>query len=528
MMLKLVRNPAEAVYKEQINKDYQGNPYIEALEPPFSIDYIRKNVTRLPNFHEDMRQLEPFYRREYAENLENDFFLPMPNVITLEQDICQLIRAGYKRRNPVSAEYKQFVRKFLEEDPDTLNHLSTLDLLSPGVKSSAPNCRALISIGGMGKSVALNNVLGLYSQVISHTVYKGIPFPRKQVVYIKIDCPPEGSLKTLCNDFFMQMDELMGSNYYPQYKRDVNQSTLISNMKRVALNSGLGLLVIDELDRLTHSPKKSKELTDFIIRLINNIGIPVLIAGTPVCLPLFIEQFAMESRIVHIGELSWINYSFNDKKWKFFVKHLWRYQWTSVETPLNEELEKIFYSLCLGIPRIAVKLFMQTQTTLIGLPNESITPEVLEMVAQTYLSTVTKLLKDIQNYYKLSDRQKANLAVTIDLPIDFINRESLIKPKSIPKTGTKKPNTIKEQVYEQVKQFYSEVAAKMCIEEFGFLFNLEDESDIKLELPRILQRAAEIDLQQTEKNEEGSQPQGRTKQNKSASKLHEDLKNNIE
>ena len=47
----------------------------------------------------------------------------------------------------------------------------------------------IIGTSGIGKSRSISRLLSIYPQVNHHTEYKNLPFIRKQVVYLKIDCP---------------------------------------------------------------------------------------------------------------------------------------------------------------------------------------------------------------------------------------------------------------------------------------------------------------------------------------------------
>ncbi|MEI2614896.1 MAG: ATP-binding protein [Methylotenera sp.] len=56
---------------------------------------------------------------------------------------------------------------------------------------------SLIGCSGSGKSTTLNRILATYPQVIFHEKYNFT-----QIVYLKLDCPHDGSLKNLCYHFF--------------------------------------------------------------------------------------------------------------------------------------------------------------------------------------------------------------------------------------------------------------------------------------------------------------------------------------
>ena len=63
----------------------------------------------------------------------------------------------------------------------------------------------IIGTSGIGKSRSISRLLSIYPQVNHHTEYKNLPFIRKQVVYLKIDCPHDGTLKGLIERFLKSL-----------------------------------------------------------------------------------------------------------------------------------------------------------------------------------------------------------------------------------------------------------------------------------------------------------------------------------
>lgn len=61
-----------------------------------------------------------------------------------------------------------------------------------------------MGFSGIGKSSVVERILSLYPQVLLHKS----PVNRLQVVWIKLNCPHDGSLKTLCMDFFTKVDNI--------------------------------------------------------------------------------------------------------------------------------------------------------------------------------------------------------------------------------------------------------------------------------------------------------------------------------
>ena len=69
----------------------------------------------------------------------------------------------------------------------------------------------------MGKSTAVEEILQLYPQVINHSHYHAQDLTLRQIVWLKLDCPFDGSIKGLCLNFFQALDDLLQTDYYQNY-----------------------------------------------------------------------------------------------------------------------------------------------------------------------------------------------------------------------------------------------------------------------------------------------------------------------
>ncbi|MFX6322764.1 ATP-binding protein, partial [Acinetobacter baumannii] len=93
-----------------------------------------------------------------------------------------------------------------------------------------------------GKTTTLNRILKNYKQKIYHPEHNFT-----QLVYLKIDCPYNGSLKSLYLNFFSAVDRALGTNYEQQYtQKRHNEQKLLQLMGHIAHLHAIGLLVIDE------------------------------------------------------------------------------------------------------------------------------------------------------------------------------------------------------------------------------------------------------------------------------------------
>ena len=108
-----------------------------------------------------------------------------------------------------------------------------------------------------------------------------------QLVWLKLECPADGSVKGLCLNFFQAVDDILETQYYEIYggrgRRTVNE--MMPYVALVASNVHLGVLVIDEIQCLTKLNVGGYEkILDFFVQLINTIGLPVVLVGTAITL----------------------------------------------------------------------------------------------------------------------------------------------------------------------------------------------------------------------------------------------------
>lgn len=193
----------KAFYKKQLSSEYDNNPFIEALPPLFDEDDVWERFKITPRISSQDKLTEANIRYHILKRVKN-FIQPLPIHFEVERRLSTLIRRGYLARNPLDKlflerirvlhelrEEKELAHKYIDE---RLNYIrSTADSLS------------IIGISGIGKTTAIERLLLMYPQVIKHEMYAEHPFNRTQIVWLKIDCPYDGSLSTLCKSFLKRL-----------------------------------------------------------------------------------------------------------------------------------------------------------------------------------------------------------------------------------------------------------------------------------------------------------------------------------
>lgn len=404
----------EAEYLNPMLDDYRDNPLIEALPPIWDEKTVVQKLASRPLYKSSERELPVHLRMHCVQRVSRDFFQPLSKHLELEQSLSRLIRDGYVGRNPLTPNYAFRARK------------DTYELLIKGATSGYPvntptsSGFALVGISGIGKSSTLLRILQMYPQVVVHHRYKGKDLPLYQIVWLKMDCPHDGSIRGLCLNFLIAVDSLVGTKYY---KKNATKTTdeLLPIMAQAAAVHCLGVLVIDEIQNLQEAKDdRASQMLNFFVQLVNTIGLPVVVVGTYKAMPVLNGEFRNARRSSGQGDATWHHLK-KDEEWDWLLQGLWKYQWTNQKAELTEEFIDVMYDESQGITDIAIKLFMLTQWRALDKGIDEISPSLIRSVAKDRLSLVRPALEALRSGKKEKIQKYGDIysGVTID---DYLQR----------------------------------------------------------------------------------------------------------
>lgn len=223
--------------------------------------------------------------------------------------------------------------------------------------------------------------------------------------------PFDGSVKGLCIDFFNKIDQLMGTNYYSKvgsYNRSVDY--MLTLIAQVVRSTGLGLLVIDEIQHLCEARGFGDEkMLNFFVTLVNTAGVPVVLIGNPKAMSILQSEFRQARRGSGQGDMIWDRLGQNDD-YELLLNALWQYQWTRKVSPLTENIKNVLYEESQGVIDIVVKLMVMSQTVAITTGIEKVTESLISQVAKEHFKLVRPMLlalksgnmKEIAKYSDIS------------------------------------------------------------------------------------------------------------------------------
>ncbi|MGN4437702.1 ATP-binding protein [Bacillus cereus group sp. MYBK69-1] len=450
----------EANYKEQVLSEYDNNPFIEALPPIFDEDDVLERFMVTPRITEQDKQSGTNIRYHVLKRVKN-FIQPLPIHFEVERRLSTLIRRGYLARNPLDKTFLERIRLLHQLREDEKEAHKYIDERLNYIRSTADSL-SIIGISGIGKTTAIERLLLLYPQVIKHETYKAQPFNRTQIVWLKIDCPYDGSLSTMCKGFFKAIDDLLGTRYLEKYGY-LNRvtSTMLLHMTSLASMYGIGVLVIDEIQHLLHSKNDQEEMLNFFVTLSNTVGIPTVLIGTSKAQQLFKGNFRQARRAASDGAIIWDRMAEDSEEWEFFLETLWELQCLKTRSELTKEIKQVFYEECQGITSVAVNLFILAQERALFdevNEDETITSRVLKKTAKEDMKVIQPMLKairknDLKAMYKYED-------IMINLDDLMINHKQNTEYEGKIKAAMKeRQNTLQYKRQDTIESLSVEVAS---------------------------------------------------------------------
>lgn len=372
--------------------EYGENPFVAALGPPRSVRDMMPFLERRPPIAEAERRL-PAHLRRHCVMRVFDLVHPRSCQLELFERIDMVIRQGYKGRNPAKGHHLAAIL-----DAAVRREVGSVDLPSVhGVVSSALSF-ALLGHPGMGKSLTLEIVLDAYPRKVVHQF---LPHAHVvQVPWVKVDMPD--TRKQFCVAVIRALGERVGkrAEYEALYCSDkAPPATMLIRVQTVAQIHALGVLVVDELQHLNQSNEGTERLMNFLVTLVNTVGVPVVLVGTMGATPVLGKEFRQARRAS--GVPPWTRLM-PGEEWDDFVETLWSHQWTREPTPLTQELSDTLYDESQGIIDIAVKLFVVAQFKAIWRSettrdaDETIGPELLSAVGRQDFFVVQPMLRALR------------------------------------------------------------------------------------------------------------------------------------
>lgn len=353
---------------------------------PSELDFIN-NATLAAHYVESVRSIH----------------IPSRESIAIAQAIDLMLRQGYVGRNP--------------SVPTTWQGIYQNKVIGP---PSLPAQAAYVTgLAGTGKSRAVERSLQRYHQVVLHQSFPNLKSSLKQLVWLKVDVPPNGSARDLAFALMRATDRALDSDLYSSYaaSRKSGLDLLNTWWDKVRVHF-LGILVLDEASNLfkietlkqrlkrktsegrLHLRVADDETLKFIINLNNTAKLPLVMIGTPDGMEAFCTRLSTVERLT-TGGIYEVQRSTNDvgsfyRTYMFPALDKFRLG-ALLETDRNAIRDRLF-ELTAGIPRIYVSLWCLSSRVMISRKGHALEIKDLEYVMQRYMSplkpAINALLSD--------------------------------------------------------------------------------------------------------------------------------------
>lgn len=361
--------------------DYFGeNELINKLPPPRSKKEYLNVVENSPFISEDMKKLSALERSMMVSGIK-EFRIARDFGYAIDWRIAMALRKGYMlsiKNEENNGEGS--TERYRKREDDT----SAFILYGPS---------------GVGKTTTLNTSLAYYKQVIEH---KGKDYNFKQLVYIKVECPPADSFKSFLDSCLDEMEKALNMKFEDRiYYRTADQKEEL--FKNLANRWNLGLLVIDEIQNLL-SIKKNVLMNQFL-KLTNELGVPIIYVGTDK----FVEYMEKAEffTVRRFGVQIAVEAYKKDILWNHMMNELWKNQWMQEYVPLTQELNDVFYEETKGVISRVIDLFSNAQVEAIlqGIDTvDNFTPEFIRFIAKNYFGIKGNMRASV-TYLNIEDQK---------------------------------------------------------------------------------------------------------------------------
>lgn len=368
-----------AAYKKTGVSRFDGNPFIEALP--------RLEATKA-NFLTNLAHYPPKpttnTRRggQVARTMElsilGDIVHPYPEYQNAGIALATILRESYVARNPLTAQDRQRRHALATSNMDGLPF--------PASWRSTAKGHFIMAISGMGKTTFTRAFLLRYPQVIQHREYCGQPLRCYQITYIVLRTPHDATLRSLCIQFFTEIDKLLGTNYTRRAIALRQIARMVQLMNEVATAVSLGFLVIDEVQNLRSARSMNAEVVlNLFSEIIERLGISLLVLATPAVQAVIESSVRNVRKLASYGQTVFTPMKRRDALWRDFCETCWDYTFVRNKGQLTSEICDAWHKASGGNTAFATLTFMLAQRNEIG-EREIVDTVALQRVAATDLA----------------------------------------------------------------------------------------------------------------------------------------------
>jgi len=361
-------NEIDATYRPLTVSGLTGNPLAEAIPLRLSMEEFWEKVADEISVPEDIANMPDEDKELHAMDIMNSVS-PTSLYYDVYCDLVNLLRMGYRNRNPLCDEWKKKQQILATQLPKK-------------VKTTG-GAISFFGLSGMGKTTLVDSALSLLPQVIRHSKDGSYKLEYNQILYLKCDISGSDDPKEICLKVLAEIDKITGEEVADIYRRKRHTAkNCIHKLVTRCSTLNIGMLIFDEVQNIELAKSSArKQLFSLFHKLNNESKIPVVSIGTSKASKIFQEEF---TNVRRLGQpVEFFNYSPNDDDWKLLVEYVWDYQLVNSPQPLSQEIEQQIYNLTWGIPYCLFYLMEQANIQAIRKGRDSIDVEFLKEIYET-------------------------------------------------------------------------------------------------------------------------------------------------
>jgi hypothetical protein len=424
--------------------EYANNALILAL-PPFvdlegTLDALRRHFA--VSYPDGCRTWSKERRLMAIGRIER-LLIILPVHFTLLTWIHTALRNHYQRYRP-GIDYHLIMQESYEKvqkgEPGVIADL---------VEGHAA-CRALVGMSGTGKSTAMRLMLSLFSPVIRHKDVRNPECRFRQLVWIYITCPANGSVMTFLKDILKWVDYHLDTHHLEEMRARDTSGDYVAKIIVVLRTHFTGLLVIDEFQNLLRAAA-STELLDTVVNLLNSGCACMMVMGTPEIERVVRTRLRLARRASNDG-YEILEPLRAGEVYETFVNEVLALNYLTKPVHNPRRVKAAILELSAGLPALIKLLPRLAQYMAIETGGEQITPKLLTQVRDELLGPLSGILK------ALLEKDSTALASCVDVlcgAVDQAHRDAMNQA-----IGTGSEN-IHEQMRNQI--FASAVSSLLAL-----------------------------------------------------------------
>ena len=341
--------PVDAKYVKSSNRDFNNNPFIEALPRPRDGNVLLNAYTvPIPSLDaDDLSKMSVNEQKATVVSLKN-LRLPLSFQKQLEFINYDVIVSSY------------MLRKSYVWDTNAIGESTDKKLIKMKgkIEDSAPSGFALLGYSGCGKSSSLKQLFDNIPQVIMHHPDPGTSIP--QITYLVVSCMPNSNFSTLYRQIGEAIDNALG-NPEPIYEVMINKKCKSLADKQLKVCQliemfSIGTIVLDEIQLINFNSNKENSY-EGLLGIVNKTKIALSVVGTDEA---YKKLFGMLRNARRAGE--YINasaYTSDKEYFNFLLSMLLTWQW--LDKPITkkkaQELSDTLYECTGGIINMLIWLY---------------------------------------------------------------------------------------------------------------------------------------------------------------------------